>query len=97
VHGRKVDLHLERLWSQNISITTKLVDTVTIHILLKAVASHQLEPSVLITHRFGFDKIMEVIRDPSLDRRKAEFPGLGHLCQRGLNQGPEGADFGLTT
>ena len=29
VHGVKVDLHLERLWSQNISITTRLVDTVT--------------------------------------------------------------------
>ena len=29
VHGVKVDLHLERLWSQNITITTRLVDTVT--------------------------------------------------------------------
>ena len=29
VHGAKVDLHLERLWSQNITITTRLVDTVT--------------------------------------------------------------------
>jgi threonine dehydrogenase-like Zn-dependent dehydrogenase len=29
VHGTKVDLHLERLWSQNIAITTRLVDTVT--------------------------------------------------------------------
>ena len=25
----KVDLHLEKLWSQNIAITTRLVDTVT--------------------------------------------------------------------
>ena len=29
VHGGVADLHLERLWSQNISITTRLVDTVT--------------------------------------------------------------------
>jgi alcohol dehydrogenase len=29
VHGTKVDLHLERLWSQNIAITTRLVDTIT--------------------------------------------------------------------
>ena len=29
VHGTKVDLHLERLWSANIAITTRLVDTVT--------------------------------------------------------------------
>ena len=28
VHGCKVDLHLEKLWSHNISITTRLVDTV---------------------------------------------------------------------
>jgi alcohol dehydrogenase len=28
VHGVKADLHLERLWSHNISITTRLVDTV---------------------------------------------------------------------
>lgn len=27
VHGSKVDLHLETLWMQNISITTRLVDT----------------------------------------------------------------------
>ncbi|PWG74447.1 alcohol dehydrogenase, partial [Enterococcus hirae] len=27
VHGAKVDLHLERLWSRNITITTRLVDT----------------------------------------------------------------------
>ena len=29
VHGKAVDLHLETLWAQNISITTRLVDTVT--------------------------------------------------------------------
>jgi alcohol dehydrogenase len=29
VHGQKVDLHLERLWSANITITTRLVDTTT--------------------------------------------------------------------
>ena len=27
VHGKKVDLHLERLWAHNIGITTRLVDT----------------------------------------------------------------------
>ena len=29
VHGAKVDLHLETLWAHNITITTRLVDTVT--------------------------------------------------------------------
>ncbi|MDP4151423.1 MAG: zinc-dependent alcohol dehydrogenase family protein, partial [Bacteroidota bacterium] len=28
VHGKSVDLHLEKLWAQNITITTRLVDTV---------------------------------------------------------------------
>ena len=59
VHGRKVDLHLERLWSQNITITTRLVDTATTPILLRAVASKRLDPTSLITHRFTLDKILE--------------------------------------
>src|SRR3546814_8702138 len=29
VHGTKVDLHLEQLWSRNVTITTRLVDTVS--------------------------------------------------------------------
>ena len=41
VHGVKVDLHLERLWSHNITITTRLVDTVTTPMLLKTVQSRQ--------------------------------------------------------
>jgi hypothetical protein len=37
VHGRKVELHLERLWLQNIAITTRLVDTATTPMVLKTV------------------------------------------------------------
>ena len=59
VHGHKVDLHLERLWSHNISITTRLVDTVTIPMLLKTVQSKTIDASQLITHRFKFDKILD--------------------------------------
>jgi alcohol dehydrogenase len=58
VHGVKVDLHLERLWSQNISITTRLVDTVSTPMLLKTVASKRIEPKRLITHHFKLDQIM---------------------------------------
>ena len=57
VHGHKVDLHLERLWSHNIAITTRLVDTVTTPMLLKTVQSKKLDPSRLITHRFTLDQI----------------------------------------
>jgi alcohol dehydrogenase len=59
VHGAKVDLHLERLWSQNISITTRLVDTVTTPMLLKTVQSRKIDPTRLITHRFKLDQILD--------------------------------------
>jgi alcohol dehydrogenase len=59
VHGVKVDLHLERLWSANITITTRLVDTVTTPMLLNTVQSKKLDPSRLITHRFRLDQILD--------------------------------------
>lgn len=59
VHGAKVDLHLERLWDRNISITTRLVDTVTTPMLLKTVQSRKVDPKKLITHRFTLDRILD--------------------------------------
>lgn len=59
VHGQKVDLHLERLWSRNIAITTRLVDTASTPMLLKIVRSGQVDPLKLITHRFKFSQIVE--------------------------------------
>ena len=59
VHGVKADLHLERLWDRNITITTRLVDTVTTPMLLKTVQSHKIDPQMLITYRFKFDQIQE--------------------------------------
>ena len=59
VHGTKVDLHLETLWSQNISITTRLVDTVTTPMLLKTVQAKKIDPRRLITHHFMLDGILD--------------------------------------
>jgi alcohol dehydrogenase len=59
VHGTKVDLHLERLWSQNISITTRLVDTETTPMLLKTVQARKIDPTKLITHHFKLAQIAE--------------------------------------
>ena len=59
VHGHKVDLHLERLWSHNIAITTRLVDTVTTPMLMKTVQSRKIDPTRLITHRFKLDQILD--------------------------------------
>lgn len=59
VHGAKADLHLERLWSHNISITTRLVDTVSTPMLLKTVQSKKLAPQRLITHRFKLEQVLD--------------------------------------
>lgn len=59
VHGSKVDLHLERLWSHNITITTRLVDTVSIPMLLKTVQSKRIDAKQLITHRFKLEQILQ--------------------------------------
>src|ERR1700723_1064701 len=59
VHGTKVDLHLENLWDRNITITTRLVDIVSTPMLLSSFRSHKIDPKLLITHRFKFDRILD--------------------------------------
>jgi len=59
VHGVQVALHLERLWDRNISITTRLVDTASTPMLLEVLGAHKIDPTLLITHRFKFDDILE--------------------------------------
>ncbi|WP_250536102.1 zinc-dependent alcohol dehydrogenase family protein [Caballeronia sp. AZ10_KS36] len=59
VHGVKADLHLEALWDRNITITTRLVDTVSTPMLLKTVRAGRLQPKQLITHRFTLDRVLD--------------------------------------
>ena len=59
VHGTKVDLHLENLWDRNITITTRLVDTVSTPMLLNSLRSNKIDPKLLITHRFKLDRILD--------------------------------------
>lgn len=59
VHGVKADLHLEELWSRNITITTRLVDTVSTPMLLKTVTAKRLQPEKMITHRFALAQILD--------------------------------------
>ena len=59
VHGKPVELHMERLWDRNMTLTTRLVDTVTIPMLMKTVLSGKVQPAKLITHRFPLDKVLE--------------------------------------
>lgn len=58
VHGKKVELHLERLWSHNVTITTRLVDSASIPMLLKIVQSRRIDAAQLITHRFAFAEML---------------------------------------
>jgi alcohol dehydrogenase len=58
VHGKPVQLNLQNLWAQNITLTTRLVDTVTTPLLIKTVASGKIQPRQLITHHFKLDDIM---------------------------------------
>ncbi|HTS44838.1 MAG TPA: zinc-dependent alcohol dehydrogenase family protein [Puia sp.] len=72
VHGKSVSLHLEKLWAANITITTRLVDTVTTPMLLKTVRSGKLNSKQLITHRFKLSEIVKAYDTfQHADREKA--------------------------
>lgn len=62
VHGKKVDLQIQKLWISNITITTGLVNTNTTPMLLKTVTSGKLEPAKLITHHFKLDSILNAYK-----------------------------------
>ncbi len=59
VHGKSAIIHLETLWSKNITITTGLVDTFSTPMLFKNVQSGKLEPKKLITHHFKLEQIIQ--------------------------------------
>lgn len=59
VHGKSAELHLEKLWSSNITITTRLVDTVSTPKLLRTVLSGALQARKLITHHFPLSGIVK--------------------------------------
>ncbi len=59
VHGKSVDFQLQKLWIQNITLRTGLVNTNTTPMLLKTVESKKVQPEQLVTHRFSFDQFMQ--------------------------------------
>ena len=58
VHGHSATLHLEKLWTRDVTITTGLVDTNTIPQLMRLVADGRLDPTVFATHRFALEDTM---------------------------------------
>ncbi|KAK0452107.1 chaperonin 10-like protein [Desarmillaria tabescens] len=59
VHGCKVNLHLQKLWDKNITITTRLVDTTTTPMLIKLLGSGKIKVAGLVTHRYTFAEVEE--------------------------------------
>lgn len=59
VHGSSVQLQLQKLWIQNVTLTTGLVNTNTTPMLLKTVQAGTLQPAALITHRFAFAQFLQ--------------------------------------
>ena len=59
VHGKPVQLQMEKLWAHNVTITTRLVDTAATPTLLKMVRAGQLQPGKLVTHRFELGDVMK--------------------------------------
>ena len=59
VHGGPASLHLEDLWTRNVTITTGLVDTWSTPRLLKLLRAGQLDAGKFITHHFALPDMLD--------------------------------------
>lgn len=59
VHGKPVELELQNLWIQNVTITTGLVSTNSTPMLLKTLSSGKIKVEELVTHAFKFENILD--------------------------------------
>jgi alcohol dehydrogenase len=59
VHGKPAVLHLETLWTRDVTITTGLVDTSSTPTLGKLVTAGQLDAAQFVTHHFALHQMME--------------------------------------
>lgn len=59
VHGKPVELALNKLWIRNLHISTGLVNTNTLGMLLKLVSQHRLPADKFVTHRFSIDQLTD--------------------------------------
>jgi alcohol dehydrogenase len=55
VHGEPATLHLETLWTRDVTITTGLVDTYSTPTLLKLLKSRQIDAASFVTHHFNLE------------------------------------------
>jgi len=59
VHGMRATVHLEDLWSNNVTITSGLVDTYSTPTLLRMAAAGRLRTGQLVTHTFPLNSMEE--------------------------------------
>jgi alcohol dehydrogenase len=59
VHGKPATLHLETLWTRDVTITTGLVDTYSTPTLSRLLATHQIDAARFATHHFKLGEMME--------------------------------------
>jgi alcohol dehydrogenase len=59
VHGKPATVHLESLWSRDVTITTGLVDTSSTPTLLRLTTGGQLDAARFVTHHFAMDEMLD--------------------------------------
>jgi alcohol dehydrogenase len=59
VHGEPVALHLEDLWTKDVTITTGLVDTYSTPTLLRLLRGNQIDAERFVTHHFELDDVID--------------------------------------
>lgn len=60
VHGKPVDLQIQKRLICKISVTMGVVNTNTTPMLLKTITSDKIEPKKLIMHHFKMDDLLYV-------------------------------------
>jgi alcohol dehydrogenase len=59
VHGKPATLHLETLWTRDITVTTGLVDTYSTPTLLRLVKAQQIKAEAFVSHRFFLEDMLD--------------------------------------
>ena len=59
VHGKPATLHLESLWTRDVTITTGLVDTYSTPTLMRLLTTRQIDAGRFATHHFDLDQMIE--------------------------------------
>ncbi|MGO3152393.1 MAG: zinc-dependent alcohol dehydrogenase family protein [Galactobacter sp.] len=59
VHGAPVEFPLDRVWIDDLTITTGLVSTSSTQMLLKMLSEGKIDPGKFVSHRFELNNILE--------------------------------------